>query len=164
MYMPEFNATLDDGTSIDNSYFENNEYTIIYFAGMTDNFTDIYNPYIIKTYEKYKDNGVGALTMALQVEVEAMKNYSIAHSIPWNIFSPDEDCFTLSPLVYLQPSVFLVDRQGRIVFESYTEHRNLLDLYLENALENVGAFYAMGGLLAPGTDAGAWEVRHGSGS
>ncbi len=33
---------------------------------------------------------------------------------------------------------------------------------LENALENVGVFYRMGGLLAPGTDAGAWEVRHGS--
>ena len=33
---------------------------------------------------------------------------------------------------------------------------------LESALENVAAFYAMGGLLAPGTDAGAWAVPHGS--
>ena len=32
---------------------------------------------------------------------------------------------------------------------------------LENALENVAAFYEMGGLLAPGTDAGAWAVPHG---
>ena len=32
---------------------------------------------------------------------------------------------------------------------------------LENALQNVGAFYGMGGLLAPGTDAGAWAVPHG---
>ncbi len=32
---------------------------------------------------------------------------------------------------------------------------------LENALENVAAFAAMGGLLAPGSDAGAWAVPHG---
>ena len=33
---------------------------------------------------------------------------------------------------------------------------------LESALENVYAFAQMGGLLAPGTDAGAWAVPHGS--
>ena len=33
---------------------------------------------------------------------------------------------------------------------------------LDSALENVAEFSAMGGLLAPGTDAGAWAVPHGS--
>lgn len=33
---------------------------------------------------------------------------------------------------------------------------------LESALENVRTFAAMGGLIAPGTDAGAWAVPHGS--
>ncbi len=33
---------------------------------------------------------------------------------------------------------------------------------LEGALENVRAFAGMGGLIAPGTDAGAWAVPHGS--
>lgn len=33
---------------------------------------------------------------------------------------------------------------------------------LKSALENVELFAAMGGLLAPGTDAGAWAVPHGS--
>ena len=33
---------------------------------------------------------------------------------------------------------------------------------LESALENVERFAGMGGLLAPGTDAGAWAVPHGS--
>ncbi len=32
---------------------------------------------------------------------------------------------------------------------------------LESALTNVSVFAAMGGLLAPGTDAGAWAVPHG---
>ncbi len=32
---------------------------------------------------------------------------------------------------------------------------------LESAMENVDAFARMGGLLAPGTDAGAWAVPHG---
>ena len=31
---------------------------------------------------------------------------------------------------------------------------------LESAMENVAAFSQMGGLLAPGTDAGAWKVPH----
>ena len=33
---------------------------------------------------------------------------------------------------------------------------------LDSALQNVAAFHQMGGLLAPGTDAGAWAVPHGS--
>ena len=33
---------------------------------------------------------------------------------------------------------------------------------LDSALENVSEFAEMGGLIAPGTDAGAWEVPHGS--
>lgn len=33
---------------------------------------------------------------------------------------------------------------------------------LERAMENVASFAAHGGLLAPGTDAGAWSVPHGS--
>lgn len=33
---------------------------------------------------------------------------------------------------------------------------------LESAMENVRCFAGMGGLLAPGTDAGAWAVPHGS--
>ncbi len=32
---------------------------------------------------------------------------------------------------------------------------------LESAMENVAAFANMGGLLAPGSDAGAWQVPHG---
>ena len=32
---------------------------------------------------------------------------------------------------------------------------------LESAMDNVAKFAAMGGLLAPGSDAGAWEVPHG---
>ena len=32
----------------------------------------------------------------------------------------------------------------------------------ESAMENCAAFAAMGGLLAPGSDAGAWSVPHGS--
>ena len=37
-----------------------------------------------------------------------------------------------------------------------------VEAILDSALENVSAFAAMGGLLAPGTDAGAWAVPHGS--
>ena len=32
---------------------------------------------------------------------------------------------------------------------------------LDSALENLDRFHAMGGLIAPGTDAGAWAVGHG---
>jgi len=37
-----------------------------------------------------------------------------------------------------------------------------VEMILESALENVAAFASMGGLVAPGTDAGAWAVPHGS--
>ena len=37
-----------------------------------------------------------------------------------------------------------------------------VEAILETALQNVSAFSAMGGIIAPGTDAGAWAVPHGS--
>ena len=37
-----------------------------------------------------------------------------------------------------------------------------VEAILDSALENVRRFAALGGLLAPGTDAGAWAVPHGS--
>ena len=37
-----------------------------------------------------------------------------------------------------------------------------VEAILEGALENVRSFAAMGGFLAPGTDAGAWAVPHGT--
>lgn len=37
-----------------------------------------------------------------------------------------------------------------------------VEAILEGAMENVAKFAAMGGLLAPGTDAGAWSVPQGS--
>lgn len=37
-----------------------------------------------------------------------------------------------------------------------------VEAILESAMENVRAFAEIGGLLAPGTDAGAWAVPHGS--
>ena len=37
-----------------------------------------------------------------------------------------------------------------------------VEAILESAMENVAAFAAMGGFVAPGTDAGAWAVPHGS--
>ena len=37
-----------------------------------------------------------------------------------------------------------------------------MERILESAMENVRTFAGMGGLLAPGTDAGAWAVPHGS--
>ena len=37
-----------------------------------------------------------------------------------------------------------------------------VEAILESAVDNVNRFAAMGGLIAPGTDAGAWAVPHGS--
>lgn len=39
---------------------------------------------------------------------------------------------------------------------------NAVAAILESAMGNVAAFAAMGGLIAPGSDAGAWAVPHGS--
>ena len=47
--------------------------------------------------------------------------------------------------------------RGRGRFEETAVER-----ILDSAMENVRQFAAMGGLLAPGTDAGAWSVPHGS--
>ena len=37
-----------------------------------------------------------------------------------------------------------------------------MEQILQSAMENVKTFAGLGGLLAPGTDAGAWMVPHGS--
>ena len=41
-------------------------------------------------------------------------------------------------------------------------HEDAVQKILDSALENVSDFASMGGLVAPGSDAGAWAVPHGS--
>ena len=41
-------------------------------------------------------------------------------------------------------------------------HEDAVQRILDSALENVSDFASMGGLVAPGSDAGAWAVPHGS--
>ena len=41
-------------------------------------------------------------------------------------------------------------------------HEDAVQKILDSALENVSVFASMGGLVAPGSDAGAWAVPHGS--
>ena len=54
------------------------------------------------------------------------------------------------------PTLSTIDNlQGKGRFEE-----TAVRAILENALQNVHSFAAMGGLLAPGTDAGAWAVPH----
>ena len=52
----------------------------------------------------------------------------------------------------------MADRQFTVVMYDVKETAQIL----ESALDNVAMFHAMGGLLAAGTDAGAWAVPHGS--
>ena len=47
--------------------------------------------------------------------------------------------------------------RGKGRFDEYAVQK-----ILESALENVTSFANMGGLVAPGSDAGAWAVPHGS--
>lgn len=47
--------------------------------------------------------------------------------------------------------------RGKGRFNEYAVER-----ILDSAMENVAEFAGMGGILAPGTDAGAWAVPHGS--
>lgn len=41
-------------------------------------------------------------------------------------------------------------------------HETAVCAILESTLQNVAHFASIGGLIAPGTDAGAWSVPHGS--
>lgn len=43
-------------------------------------------------------------------------------------------------------------------------HEASVEAILDSAMENVEQFAKMGGLIAPGTDAGAWSVPHGCGT
>lgn len=50
---------------------------------------------------------------------------------------------------------------GNLLGKGRFSERDVIKIF-ESAAENCAAFAAMGGLLAPGTDAGAWSVPHGS--
>ena len=51
----------------------------------------------------------------------------------------------------------LIDWQTGVVNEDKEAVKKILD----SALENLDRFRQIGGLVAPGTDAGAWAVPHG---
>lgn len=74
---------------------------------------------------------------------------------------------------YLHPdALWAMKEQGTVWVPTLSTVGNLrgkdrfppseVEKILERALENVAYFQKIGGLLAPGTDAGAWAVPHGS--
>lgn len=66
---------------------------------------------------------------------------------------------TLSTIACLLPTPVGADAYGG---SSPRHHPAGLQAILDSAMENVSRFAAMGGLVAPGTDAGAHNVPHGS--
>lgn len=95
-------------------------------------------------------NGVGIVKAAAEAGVDSVEhgaylNAEALHAMAENgtVWVP-----TLSTIGNLR---------GRGRFDETAVER-----ILDSAMENVRQFAAMGGLLAPGTDAGAWSVPHGS--
>lgn len=155
---PTFSCKDINGNTIDLAEtYKNNNYTLLYKWGLWCPYSEEYNQILIPAYKGYKDKGFEVIGFHNDISLsdggDGLADYLLTHDIPWNnTIRPDWDYKedgdsnwdTAIFSTTTTPEVFLVDRNGNVVFNSLmdekgndhqgTYYRNKLFNYLEEHL------------------------------
>ncbi len=155
---PTFSCKDINGNTIDLAEtYKNNNYTLLYKWGLWCPYSEEYNQILIPAYKGYKDKGFEVIGFHNDISLsdggDGLADYLLTHDIPWNnTIRPDWDYKedgdsnwdTAIFSTTTTPEVFLVDRNGNVVFNSLmdekgnnqqgTYYRNQLFNYLEEHL------------------------------
>lgn len=95
-------------------------------------------------------NGAGTVTAAAEAGVDTIEHGAYLNREALEAMRENN-------VIWVPTLSAIGNLRGRGRFDEQAVER-----ILKSAMENVALFAAMGGFLAPGTDAGAWAVPHGS--
>ena len=133
---PEFSLRTLDGTLVDNSIYSQNKYTILFqwahWCGWTQRFT----PTLVELYERYRNHGVDVLGWTSEGTLQDVNNFISTYGIKWkNVYCDYSDSEHTKPLnINFFPAVNVVDSNGYIVFNCFSDNRDNLNDFLREHL------------------------------
>ncbi|SDL03447.1 Thiol-disulfide isomerase or thioredoxin [Pedobacter sp. ok626] len=92
-------------------------------------------PEIKELYSKYKENGLEVLSVSVDTDNAAWRKAMSEENMPWpQVLSPDKNKTMASFMIVGIPTLYLIDREGKIV-EKYTGFSAKLKTQLEEAFK-----------------------------
>lgn len=92
-------------------------------------------PEIKELYSKYKESGLEVLSVSVDTDNTAWKKAMSEENMPWpQVLSPDKNKTMASFMIIGIPTLYLIDREGKIV-EKYTGFSAKLKTQLEEAFK-----------------------------
>ncbi|TCC97078.1 TlpA family protein disulfide reductase [Pedobacter hiemivivus] len=92
-------------------------------------------PEIKELYSKYKDSGLEVLSVSVDTDNAAWRKAMSEENMPWpQVLSPDKNKTMASFMIIGIPTLYLIDREGKIV-EKYTGFSAKLKTQLEEAFK-----------------------------
>ncbi|MNK03636.1 Thiol-disulfide oxidoreductase ResA [compost metagenome] len=92
-------------------------------------------PEIKELYSKYKENGLEVLSVSVDTDNAAWRKAMSEENMPWpQVLSPDKNKTMASFMIIGIPTLYLIDREGKIV-EKYTGFSAKLKTQLEEAFK-----------------------------
>lgn len=92
-------------------------------------------PEIKELYSKYKDKGLEVLSVSVDTDNAAWRKAMSEENMPWpQVLSPDKNQTMASFMIIGIPTLYLIDREGKIV-EKYTGFSTRLKSQLEEAFK-----------------------------
>lgn len=93
-------------------------------------------PEIKELYSKYKDSGLEVLSVSVDTDDAAWRKAMSEENMPWpQVLSPDKNKTMASFMIIGIPTLYLIDREGKIV-EKYTGFSAKLKTQLEEAFKS----------------------------
>ena len=131
---PKFKEQTVSGKSMDESIFEENEYTVIYHYYDWCPYSNAFTPTLMKLYEGYKNKGLGLIALSDEATVESYNKYAQIFKTTWEYLLVEnrENFFSY---MGQSPMVSVVDKDGYVVFNHLYDNYNDLDDFL---LANLG--------------------------
>ncbi len=132
---PKFSAPTIDGGTLDYSVYAKNEYTILYNYFDWCPYSEQFTPTLMELYEGYRSKGVEVIAFSGEGSVDYHRAYEARFGTSWPyILLEDGNSTIFNSFVAFSPGVYVVDRNGDVVFDGIFDSYNNLDTFLREHL------------------------------
>ncbi len=134
---PRFkNITTIDGSLISDDIYSKNELTVLFSWNTSCVYSAAFTPILHNLYDYYKDRGLEVVSYTswgkiYSATLESVQEYNRHYGLDWITFnSADESGNDYTLDYYQNPGVFVVNKDGYIVFSSVLDNYRELDKFL----------------------------------
>lgn len=137
---PDFSFKTIDDQIITEEYFRQKEYTVFYNFGMNCPYSEIFTPVLVQLYEKYKDKDIQVFSIVSQdafPTMDDLTSYMDKYGMSWpTVYFDSETAHSLKFYWHLNavPTLYVIDRDGRIIYNDTSYDRNGFPKYLAELL------------------------------